>query len=301
MTCQKGTNLGVCVIDNWEIKIQKQQNNFVNGSYAFVDGKDWNITITGLEWHFNHDTDYKDGRLGGSYFKGGSDSQQMIDWSYDYCTRWCNDKVEYQDIFPCVGGPYDSSIKEEEYIKGCNISMGEFKAYNPSFSNGPVCCTKPYYGAKKDGTCHTHTMSDGETCKDIGSWYGITEDDIKQWNGGCGKVGDNICVSQGKIPQQNYRCNGINNGTRMGTLEVTTGTTGMFLDLSGYLYDGKNHTCNSTDGRYVNCDNLGYDLMNGNTVIDSEEGCHHCVSTEKEDIPCKDYCKKYTVNKKSCA
>jgi hypothetical protein len=294
MTCQNGTDLGVCIIDNWQVKIQKQQNDFVNGSYSFVDGNDndWALNISGTVSHLKPDTDYKDGRLAGSYFRNGSDAQSMIDMAYGYCTSWCAKNVTYQDIFPCIGSPngVNASI--------CGISEDEFKAYNP---NGASCCTKPYYGPKKDGTCHTAVVSEGDTCASIASWYGVTVSNITQWNNGnttC-KIGDTICVSDGKSPQQKT-CNNINNNTKIGVIDTVTGTTGAFLELTGYIYDGKNHTCTSNDGRYVNCDDLSFDLQ-GTKVVNNKTSCQYCVNVTQKNIECKDYCNEYVLTKINCS
>lgn len=294
MTCQNGTNLGVCVIDNWQVKIDIQQNNFTNGSYSFIDGKDWGMNISGLVWHLSPNKDYKDGRLEGSYFIDNS-SQPMIDMAYGYCTAYCQNNVTYQDIFPCIGSPNDPSVNATV----CGISESEFTAYNPNFPNGPSCCTKPYYGAKIDGTCHTYAVSANDTCTSIASWYGISTTNITQWNNGtCGKTGDTICVSQGSLPKQSM-CNSISNGTAMGVIDMVTGTTGVFLNLTGYIYDGKNHTCTSTDGRYVTCDNLMFDLK-GNSVIDQKQNCQYCVTVSEKSVACKNYCNEYQLTKINC-
>ncbi|KAF2742939.1 carbohydrate-binding module family 24 protein [Sporormia fimetaria CBS 119925] len=86
---------------------------------------------------------------------------------------------------------------------------------NQTSPNTYVCCSAgdPYTPPKPqpnpDGTCATHLIVQNDDCSKIGNMYGVTVEEIEEWNRGttwawtqCGKLllGYNMCVSEGTTP-----------------------------------------------------------------------------------------------------
>ncbi|KAJ2567329.1 hypothetical protein IW140_004542 [Coemansia sp. RSA 1813] len=117
------------------------------------------------------------------------------------------------DDYPCTGMFVQSGDGCAKLAQTCNISENTFNQYNPSCPSIQVgqlvCCTKPSFTANADGTCHVHTQSGSQYCSDIAGMYGITNDNIEEWNAGtfgwkgCAFLGQGmkVCVSPGTPPR----------------------------------------------------------------------------------------------------
>lgn len=125
----------------------------------------------------------------------------------------------------------------------CGISGLDFMKFNAKPSNlcsilvkgMPVCCSagdlpdiKPKPDA--DGTCAKHLVVDGDSCSAVAAQYGITIQEIEDWNKGdtwgwygCGKLLKNtyICVSDGKPPMPYPQRGAVCGPTKEGTTAPT--------------------------------------------------------------------------------
>lgn len=99
-------------------------------------------------------------------------------------------------ITVAAGDDHDTLARE------CGITSTEFAKYNPSLptSNGfqmgqLVCCgTRVVAGAKNavsliaapqadgNGYCYAYTVKTGDNCASLSASYGVTNDDIEEWN-----------------------------------------------------------------------------------------------------------------------
>lgn len=122
----------------------------------------------------------------------------------------------------------------------CKITPDEFTKYNPDICSKlvpgqRVCCSagtlpditpKPF----SNGSCYSYTVQKDENCATIGAEYGLTNDQIDQYNNlttwgwfGCEKLPAllRICLSTGKPPLPNSvpnaQCGPIKPGTEMPT------------------------------------------------------------------------------------
>ncbi|PGG99158.1 hypothetical protein GX51_06417 [Blastomyces parvus] len=79
----------------------------------------------------------------------------------------------------------------------------------------------------EDGTCATHLVQNGDTCDIVAKQYGVTVSEVEEWNNhrtwawiGCKDmfVGNNICVSKGRVPmpppQEGAQCGPLVPGTK---------------------------------------------------------------------------------------
>ncbi|KUM66694.1 hypothetical protein ACN42_g386 [Penicillium freii] len=119
----------------------------------------------------------------------------------------------------------------------CGISANDFNKYN-SASNlcstlkrkQRVCCSagslpdirpKP----QSDGTCATYAIQGNDNCGDIAAQFGITKDDINNYNketwawAGCGQLQPNqvICLSKGNTPMPASLTNAVCGPQKPGT------------------------------------------------------------------------------------
>ncbi|KAL1959295.1 hypothetical protein VTO42DRAFT_2482 [Malbranchea cinnamomea] len=120
-----------------------------------------------------------------------------------------------------------------------------------TYARDYVCCSAgdPYTEPKPeppkpnpDGPCATHLIKNGDTCAALAKLYGVTEDDLEDWNRGktwawteCRDmpVGYNMCVSEGKAPmpppQEGTECSPLVTGTQPPTDESVS-----LADLNSY-------------------------------------------------------------------
>ncbi|KAK3986114.1 hypothetical protein QBC44DRAFT_373421 [Cladorrhinum sp. PSN332] len=114
-----------------------------------------------------------------------------------------------------------------ELVERCpgDLSVGDFERFNPKpnlcatlMPGDAICCSegsppeepqvqKPVPG--EDGTCATHLIENGDSCASLATLYGVTVDEIEDWNKNktwawteCKDmlVGYNLCVSDGSAP-----------------------------------------------------------------------------------------------------
>ncbi|OAA73472.1 class V chitinase Chi100 [Cordyceps fumosorosea ARSEF 2679] len=112
----------------------------------------------------------------------------------------------------------------ETLARECGLSIDEFAKDNPGAAHSAVyvpgqrlCCSAPGTASARerraltpdaDGYCHPYLVKMGDSCSALSATYGITNDDIEEWNkktwgwNGCNKMfaGYNICLSKGYPP-----------------------------------------------------------------------------------------------------
>ena len=116
----------------------------------------------------------------------------------------------------------------------CKISPENFKTYNPNVEcqllqiGQPVCCGFGGLSEKQnvDGSCYDYVVGAGHTCSTISMYYGITVDNINDWNkltwgwNGCNFIQTDmkICVSVGNSPKptpdKNAQCGKTSPGNK---------------------------------------------------------------------------------------
>jgi hypothetical protein len=112
-----------------------------------------------------------------------------------------------------------------QLVTRCGISANDLTKFNPNptlcsslVPGDYICCSagEPYAEPKPvspkpsaDGTCATHLIVSGDTCKDLAKRYGVTIQDLERWNKGrtwawteCKDMllGYNMCISGGDVP-----------------------------------------------------------------------------------------------------
>lgn len=131
-------------------------------------------------------------------------------------------------------------------VARCGISSDDLSKFNPksnlcaSLMPGDyICCSAgdPYTLPKPpkpqpqpDGTCASHLIKNGDTCRDLALQYGVTIEDLEKWNKSktwawseCKDmlVGYSMCVSDGSAlmppPQQGTQCGPLVPGTQKPT------------------------------------------------------------------------------------
>lgn len=131
----------------------------------------------------------------------------------------------------------------------CGISAANFNKYNSADNlcstltpKERVCCSagslpditpKP----QSDGTCATHTIQTNDNCADIAAQFGITTDDINDYNkdtwawAGCKQLIANqvICLSEGNSPMPSPLSNAVCGPQKPGTKAPSGNYTGWDL------------------------------------------------------------------------